>query len=253
MRKLTLAILIATAVALPVAMSSSLRAQDAAPAIEPQARSLLDAMSRRLADAKSLSFNARTTYDVPTAHKTPVFLTTVSDVAFKRPASLRVATAGDGPATVFVADGKKMGRLDQAAGTLASKDAPQTIDALVRAAGEHGLDLPFADVLLDKPFGDLSKGLTSAFVVGQSRVVGGTLTNIVSVADGTSHMQIWIGAQDNLPRQMVVSESRDGQTTRNIVAYANWRMEPPLRDNQFSASAYGRARQVELKPVTPID
>jgi hypothetical protein len=253
MRKLTLATLIATAVALPIAMSSQSRAQEAAPAIEPQARSLLDAMSRRLADAKALSFNARTTYDVPTAHKTPVFLTTVSDVAFKRPANLRVATAGDGPAIVFVADGKKMGRYDQAAGTLASKDAPQTIDALVRAAGEHGLDLPFSDVLLDKPFGDLSKGLTSAFVVGQSSVVGGTLTNIVSVADGTSHMQIWIGAQDNLPRQMVVSESRDGQTTRNTVVYSNWKVNPVVANGLFASSARGKARQVELKPVTPID
>jgi hypothetical protein len=253
MRKLTLVTLIAAIVALPIATSSPSRAQEAAPAIEPQARSLLDAMSRRLADAKSLSFNARTTYDVPTAHKTPVFLTTISDVAFKRPANLRVATAGDGPATVFVADGRKMGRHDQAAGTLASKDAPQTIDALVRTAGEHGLDLPFSDVLLDKPFGDLSKGLTSAFVVGQSRVVGGTLTNIVSVADGTSHMQIWIGAQDNLPRQMVVSESRDGQTTRNMVEYSNWRVNPSMAASLFASSARGKTRQVELKPVTPID
>jgi hypothetical protein len=253
MRKFTLAALIAAAVVVPAAMTSPSRAQEEAPAIEPRARSLLDAMSRRLADAKAFSFNARTTYDVPTAHKTPIFLTTVSDVSFKRPASLRVATIGDGPASVFVADGKKIGRFDPAAGTLASKDAPQGIDALVRAAGENGLDLPFSDVLLEKPFGDLSKGLTSAFVVGQSRLVGGTLTNIVSVSDGTSHMQIWIGATDNLPRQMVVSESRDGQTTRNTVAYANWRMEPTLRDSQFSASAYGKARQVELKAVTPID
>lgn len=253
MRKLSLTVLIAAAVTLPIAMSSQSRAQDAAPAIEPQARTLLDAMSRRLADAKALSFNARTTYDVPTAHKTPIFLTTVSDVSFKRPASLRVATIGDGPVSVFVADGKKMGRYDQAAGTLASKDAPQGIDALVRAAGENGLDLPFSDVLLDKPFGDLSKGLTSAFVVGQSRLVGGTLTNIVSVSDGTSHMQIWIGAADNLPRQMVVSESREGQTTRNTVAYSNWKVNPTLADNQFASSAYGKAKQVELKAVTPID
>lgn len=248
MRKL--AILIAAAVIVPAALSSSARAQDA---IEPRAKTLLDAMSQRLADAKSLSFNARTVYDVPTAHKTPVFLTTVSDVSFRRPASLRVATLGDGPASVFVADGSKMGHYDQAAGTLASKAAPQGIDALVRAASENGLDLPFADVLLDKPFGDLSKGVTSAFVVGQSRLVGNTLTNIVSVSDPTGHMQIWIGANDNLPRQIVVSESRDGQTTRNMVTYSNWVVNRSLRDNLFSASAYGKARQVELKPVTPID
>src|SRR5262245_52877326 len=104
MRKLTLATLIAVAVTMPIAMSSSSRAQEEAAAIEPKAKSLLDAMSRRLADAKALSFNARTTYDVPTAHKTPIFLTTVSDVWFKRPGKLRVATIGDGPATVFIAD-----------------------------------------------------------------------------------------------------------------------------------------------------
>lgn len=253
MRKFTLAALVAAAVIAPVAMSSPSRAQDAAPAIEPRAKSLLDAMSKSLADAKALSFNARTTYDVPTAHKTPIFLTTISDVSFKRPASLRVTTIGDGPASVFIADGKKMGRFDQAANTLASKDAPQGIDALVRAAGEHGLDLPFSDVLLEKPFGDLSKGLTSAFVVGQSRLVGGTLTNIVAASDGTSHMQIWIGATDNLPRQLVVSESREGQITRNIVAYANWKVNPSLPDGQFSASAYGKAKQAELKPVIPVD
>lgn len=253
MRKLTLAAIVAAAVVVPGALSSSVQAQQAAPAVEPRAMQLLDAMSRRLAEAKTLSFNARAVYDVPTADKTPIFLTTESSVSFRRPASLRVVTSGDGPASVFIADGTRMSRFDPAAGTLASKAAPQALDALVRAAGEHGIDLPFADVLLDKPFGDLSKGVTAAFVVGQSRLVGGTRTNIVSVSDATGHMQIWIGADDNLPRQLIVSESRGGQTTRNMVTYSNWALNRPIGDGVFSAATYGKAKQAELKPVTPVE
>jgi hypothetical protein len=231
---------------LMVAFAPAARGQDSAPtvapAIEPRAMALLEAMNRRLADARTLSFTALAVYDIQTAEKTPIFLTTMSDIAFKRPNQLRVATIGDGPAFVFVADGTNMARIDQPARTL----APQGIEALLRSAHEHGLDLPFADVLLDKPFGDLAKGVTSAFVVGQSRLVGGVTTNIVSVSDGASHMQLWIGADDNLPRQVWVSEPRDA--TRNMVSYSNWAVNKPLRDRLFSAAAFGRLRQVDMTP-----
>ena len=235
------------------AFASPSQAQDAAPAVEPRAMALLDAMSRRLAEAKTLSFNARIVNDVPTADKTPIFLTTVADVSFRRPAHLRVITSGDGAASVFVADGANMARADTTAGTIAAKAAPQGIDALIRSAGEHGLDLPFADVLLDKPFGDLSKGITSAFVIGQSRLVGGTRTNMVSVSGANGHMQLWIGAEDNLPRQVVVTESRSGITTHNMVTYTNWAVSRPLNDNVFSSATYNKLRKVEMKPVQPVD
>jgi hypothetical protein len=225
----------------------------AAPAIEPRAMALLDAMSRRLADARTLSFTARVVYDVPTADKTPIFLTTVSHVTFKRPDRLRIATIGDGPDYVFVSDGTKMARVDQVASTLATKAVPQGLDALLRNAGEHGVDLPIADVLLEKPFGDLSKGVTSAFVVGQSHLVGGVQTNIISVSDAVGHMQLWIGADDNLPRQVWVTETRGGQMTRNMVSYTNWTVNRWIGEGRFSSTRYSKLRKVEMKPVSPTD
>ncbi|MBX9757496.1 MAG: DUF2092 domain-containing protein [Beijerinckiaceae bacterium] len=233
----------------PAASQERASAAASAQSVDPAALALLDAMTHTLAHAKAMTFTARAVFDVPTAEGSSIFLTTSSEVAFVRPDKLRVTLAGDGPGFTFVADGSTMARFDPATRTLARRDAPKGLEALSRAAHEHGIDLPFLDVLLEKPFGDLRNGLTAAFVVGQSRLVGGVLTNIVSVTDAAGHAQIWIGATDNLPRQVWVTERNGGQMTRNMITYSNWRLNSPLRDELFTTARYRAARQADLTPA----
>src|ERR1700676_2833499 len=61
---------------------------------------------------------------------------------------------------------------------------------------------PFSDVIVTDPYKDLSEGLRVAFYIGQSVVVGGTTTDMVAYANDNVFLQIWIGADDHLPRML---------------------------------------------------
>ena len=52
------------------------------------------------------------------------------------------------------------------------------------------LYFPFTDVIVADPYGDIASALKIAFVVGQSRVVGDTRTDIIAVATDSLQAQI---------------------------------------------------------------
>ena len=124
-------------------------APSGATAVDPKALEILKQMSDRLASARRLSFRAQAVYDVPGKDAVPVFYATVSDVYFARPNTLRVITVADGPFSELLYDGKQVAVFSPAENTLASGPAPDTIEAAIRMVEEGGVDLPFADVLLN--------------------------------------------------------------------------------------------------------
>ena len=54
------------------------------------------------------------------------------------------------------------------------------------------------------PFAALTDGAILAFYIGPSGVVGGTKTDMVAWANDDVFLQIWIGADDKLPRRPAV-------------------------------------------------
>ena len=46
----------------------------------------------------------------------------------------------------------------------------------------------------------MAQGLTLAYYVGQSHIVGGTTTDIVAYVENGVFIEVWIGAEDKLPR-----------------------------------------------------
>ena len=98
---------------------------------------------------------------------------------------------------------------------IAVAEAPPTIDAALKAAYDSAaIYFPFTDLIVADPYKDIADGLVLAFYIGQSKVVGGTTTDMVAYADNETFAQIWIGAEDKLPR-MVRAVYR---TTRRICA-----------------------------------
>src|SRR5271166_294216 len=83
-------------------------ATDSRPALEPKALEIFKASSDRMAAAHTLAFTAVETYETPSRQGHPLILVNKSEVTLQRPDKLRVITPGDGPATEFYYDGKKM-------------------------------------------------------------------------------------------------------------------------------------------------
>jgi len=233
----------------PAPSAAASPASAAPPAVdlprEPKALDILKASSSRLAAARTMSFTAVASYESPSRLGPPLLYTTRSAVTLQRPDKLRVIQSGDGPASEFYYDGKRMMAFAPAENLVAVAEAPPTIDAALEAA-YHGAAIyfPFTDVIVADPYGDIAKGLELAFYIGQSRVVGGTTTDMVAYASDGVFVQIWIGAEDKLPRMARAVFRKDPLRLRHQVEFSNWKLGGPV-----PAGAFKSARAASAKPM----
>jgi hypothetical protein len=218
---------------------TSARSQPAQPAkmvLETRAIDLLKAASARLAAAKSMAFTAVVSYEYPSQLGPPIQYTVRYDVAMRRPDKLRVLIPGDGPASEFYYDGKSMMAYAPAENLVAVADAPPTIDGALKAAFENAdIYYPFTDMIVDDPYAALSDGAILAFYIGPSSVVGGTKTVMMAWANPNVFLQIWIGADDKLPRRIRAVYSADPLALRHEMDLTNWQIDPDIPADTFAS------------------
>ena len=215
--------------------------------LEPKAITLLKDMSAKLAAAKTLRFTATVTYESPARTGLALAYTTMSMVTLQRPDKLRVITPGDGPATEFYYNGKTVTAFDPAANLAATVEAPPTIDAMLAAAEENAaIYFPFTDAIVADPYKDIAAGLKLAFVVGQSKVIGGVTTDILVLANDNVQVQLWIGANDKLPRMFRAQYFKDSAGFRHQVSFSNWQLNSQLPAGTFSSAQATAARHIEF-------
>lgn len=235
--------------------------QPAQPIIEQRAVDLLQAMSARLAAAKSLAFTAIASYEYPSRLGPPIVYTVRYDVALQRPNQLKVVIPGDGPASEFYWDGKEMIAFAPAENLVAVAPAPPAIDAALKQAFDTAaIYFPFTDLLLPDPYGAISAGAKLAFVIGPSAVVGGVKTDMVVWASDDVFLQIWIGADDKLPRRIRAQFSADPKRLRHDLELSNWQVDGAIPAETFDTTkaragmpmafaAPGRKVPIGVRPV----
>ena len=222
------------------------------PQLEAKAIELLKAMSVRLVAARTMTFTAVVNYESPSVFGPALVYTTRSDVALQRPDRLRVITPGDGPATEFYYDGKTMTAFAPAENLIASAVAPATIDATLAAAFDSAaIYFPFTDVVVADPYKDFAEGLQVAFYMGQSKVVDGTTTDMVAFGTDRVFVQIWIGADDKLPRRLRAVYLTDPVLLRHDMDLTNWKLDPKLAADVFIAPTANASTRIAFARPDP--
>lgn len=221
--------------------------------VEPRAMDLLKAMSSKLASAQTLSFTAVVGYEFPSRLGPPIVYTTRYDVAMQRPDRLLVLTLGDGPMSEFYYDGKQMIAFAPTEGLAAVADAPPTVEAMLRTAYQSAaIYFPFTDLLLPDPYAVFAKEAKLAFVVGPSGIVGGVKTDMLVWANNEVFLQIWIGAEDKLPRRVRAIFRDDPMRLRHDMELSNWQLGQPFAPDRFtSAKALAAPRISFAAPKLP--
>jgi hypothetical protein len=221
--------------------------------VEPRAMELLKVVSAKLAAAKSMSFTATVGYEYPSKLGPPIVYTTRYDVTMQRPDKLRILMPADGPASEFYYDGKTMIAFAPAENLAAVADAPPTIEAaLVAAFKTASIYFPFSDLLVADPYAALTNGVKLAFYVGPSAVIGGTKTDMMVWANDAVFVQIWIGADDKLPRRMRAVFAADPLGLRHDMELSNWQLDPVVSPDTFvSAKAQAAGRMPFKAPGPP--
>jgi hypothetical protein len=224
------------------------KSQQSAPAkmvLEPRAMDLLKAASARLAAAKSMAFSAAVSYEYPSQLGPPIQYTVRYDVTMQRPDKLRVIIPGDGPASEFYYDGKSMMAYAPANDLVAVALAPPTIDGALKAAYDIAdIFYPFTDLLVADPYAAMTEGAILAFYIGTSTEVGGTKTEMLAWANPQVFLQIWIGADDKLPRRIRAIYSADPLHLRHQLDLSNWQIDQDIAADTFVSQKALSARHI---------
>jgi len=224
-------------------------ATEPVPALEPKAIDILKASSDRLAAARTVSFTAVAAYESPSRPGPPLLYTTRSTVTLQRPDKLRVITPGDGPASEFYYNGKTMMAFMPTENLVAVADAPPTIDAALETAYHTAaIYFPFTDAMVADPYADIAKAMDLAFYIGQSRVIGGTKTDMVAYSSHGVFVQIWIGAEDKLPRMARAVFRNDPQRLRHQVEFFDWQLDRAVPAGTFASPRAAAAKRIPFAP-----
>jgi len=217
--------------------------------IEPAAMALVKAMSDKLAAAKSMSFTAIVAYESPDRTGLPLSYATRSEVTMQRPDKLQVITPGDGPRTEFYYNGKTVQAYEPSAKLVAFVDAPDTTDAMLRAAFQRAaIYFPFTDLIVTDPMKAIAENLRVAFVVGKSMVVAREPTDIVVLVGKFVHVQLWIGSEDKLPRMAQAIFLEDPARYRHTVRFSDWKLDPALAADTFTFTPPAGTTRIPFVP-----
>ena len=227
-------------------------APEPTPSLEPKAIDILKAASSRLAGAHTMKFTAIHFYESPSRQGHPLAFTTKSEVTLQRPDKLRVIMLADGPASEFYYDGKKMMAYAPAENLVAVADAPPTIDAaLEQAYHSAAIYFPFDDWIVADPYKEMSEGMNLAYYIGQSKVIGGTTTDMVAYIDHGVFIQAWIGAEDKLPRLVHAIYLDDPERLRHTLLLSDWQLDPAVSADTFTSAKAASANPMPFAHPHP--
>jgi len=205
------------------------------PVMEQQALEELKRMSAALGAARAFTCKTRSTVEVP-APKTSQFVTLIgtSEVALQRPNKLRVQVTGEVPNFDFYYDGTNIVAYAPQNKVYSITKAPGTIDEMLKVVEEKtGIHFAAADMLFSDPYAELTKGLTSAFVVGKATVEGVACEHLAFMNPGV-HWEIWIDAgKSALPQRLAVTYADVQNFPRRLVEFSDWNLQPKLADSDF--------------------
>jgi len=214
---------------------------------DPRAMDLLKAMSERLAAARTMSFTALSSHEYPSQFGPPVEYAMRYDVWLKRPGTLKVVIPGDGPASEFYTDGKRMMAYVPAENLVAEVPAPPTIDESLKQVYQAAdVYFPFCDLIQTDPYTVLSQGTKLAFVIGRSVVVGGTVTDVVAWSSDDVFLQVWIGSRDKLPRKYRAVFLDDPLLLRHEVELTGWKLDNVPASDLAPPHVPANARRIEF-------
>ena len=213
--------------------------------LEPKAIEILKATSNKLAPAHTLSFTAVETFESLSRQGVPLVYGNKFETVLQRPNKLRVLLEGDGPASEFYYDGKIVMAYAPAENLVAIADAPPTIDKTLEAVFHSaGIYFPFTDIIVTDPYGDMAPGLKHVYYVGQSTIVAGITTDIVAFAGNGVFVEMWVGADDKLPRAIHAIYLDDPDQLRHNLILSDWKLDSSVSDDFFTSARATSAKHM---------
>lgn len=218
-----------------------------ATAIDQRALDTLKLMCDTLGAAKTMSFRARSLVPIKGPSGIWVSLFGDSRVVVQGPDKLFAETRGDFFPYDFYFDGTTVTAYAPTKNVYATKEEPGTVDALIRKAyREEGRSFPYADILVAQSYAVLTEGLVNAVYVGETTLATGKTKHLAFINKNVE-WQIWIGADDHLPRFVNATYLDDTAEPSYAVEFFDWKIGETVPDGTFTFKNASQAAKVDFK------
>jgi hypothetical protein len=219
-------------------------------AIDPDAATVLKAMSDKLAAAQQFTFKGTRTVDPALAQGgRDVKLNARLQGAVARPNKISASAADSRSTRRFIYDGENVTLYNPDANHYATvpggSDIDKTIDKIVENWNFHPA---MADLLVSDPYASLSKRATSGKLVGTEKVRGINCHHI-TVTQEALDWEAWISASDHLLRRFVITFKGVEGSPKVRVEITEWDLDPTLSASQFTFTPPKGAQKIEMVPA----
>jgi hypothetical protein len=235
------------AVSAPATPTASAPAAPAKPVIEQQALDRLKQMSDTLIASKSFSYRSKSAVELLADNGQFVTFFTEADVALQRPNKLQMNVTGDTPDIHLYFDGTKASAIDKENNIYAISPAMSNIDEMLDyIMTKAQIGFPSADLMYSNPYGVMTKNLTDAIVIGES-MVNGTPVDHFAYREPNIDWEIWIAKGEKaLPMRLAMTYKQVEGKPSFLVEFANWKLNPKLKDKLFEFKAPSDGKQIEF-------
>ncbi len=214
--------------------------------MDKKAMQVLQGMSDYLAKAETISFRARTFFDVVRKSGIKIKAARTGNILLKRPNQLYVKSVSEnGAARTTWFDGSKLTVWDRHVNQYKTLDYKGTTDALIdHLDDKYQVNLPIADLLFSNVSDALKEGMISSEYLGE-RTVQGVKTHHLSFESAGADWQIWIEADATpLPRRFAITYVNTKGEPEFLAQLDRWSIGGETDASMFKAAIPESAKKV---------
>jgi hypothetical protein len=207
---------------------------------------LLRQMSEKLVLAKNLTFKVDRKLDGALVEGLNIAENARIEISVSRPGKFTAKSdSKDNVRQVFF-DGQNLSIYDETMKLYATAPVAGNIDEAVAKIDEkYGFTPPLAEFILSDPYAALSKQIKSKAYKGKENVDGVECHHLSFVGE-VADSELWIGADDLLPRKLVATfKDREGNPKLQA-DFSNWNLAPTLDDQTFAFVPPNEADKIEM-------
>jgi hypothetical protein len=217
---------------------------------EPEAKSLLKAMSDYLAAQKTISFEYDANLEIVTKDHQKLALASSGTVGITRPDKVRFTRSGGFANIETIFDGKTLTLLSKDEAVYTQAEIPGTIDNLIdELKDKYSRPLPAADLLMSNAYDQLMPDVVDIKDLG-SGVVGGKECDHFAFRKKDVDWQIWIAQGDRpYPCRYDITTTTIAGSPQYSIQIRDWKTGNDVTSDNFSFTAPAGAKKVEPKEI----
>ena len=219
--------------------------------LDQKATAILQGMSDYLSKEKTVSFRARTFFDVVQKSGIKIKMGREVEVNLKRPAHLYAETVDDaGLAATFWYDGSNLTVWRRSVNEfMALEFAGDTNKLLDELIDKYEFEIPLADLLYSDVSQALGENIISSAYIGL-RTVDGVRCHQLSFESEGADWQIWVEADSTpVPRRFVIDYVTEENQPQFMAQLDAWSLGGDLEDFRFKAVVPEGVKQMEFGKV----